>query len=129
MPVRSGQVRSDQSGTGAPRTPPTITPTTGLGAALAMLPPPWTVFRQGGLSPFDFTGGEIYGGLYIALHPERGVALVDLAPAQPARALPRLRTLLREAGLAEFSNQPAPVIDRKSVVLGNIVYIGGGPFI
>ena len=110
MPVRSGQVRSDQSGTGAPRTPPTITPTTGLGAALAMLPPPWTVFRQGGLSPFDFTGGEIYGGLYIALHPERGVALVDLAPAQPARALPRLRTLLRAAGLAAFSIDPPPVI-------------------
>src|SRR5271170_5749028 len=56
--------RSDQYAANAERTPATFAPTAGLGAALAGLPPPWTVFRQGGISPFDTGGGEIYGGLY-----------------------------------------------------------------
>ncbi len=102
--------RSDQYAANAERTPATITPTAGLGAALARLPPPWTVFRQGGISPFDTGGGEIYGGLYIALHPERGIALVDVEPAQPAKALPRLGALLRETGLPEFAGAAPPAI-------------------
>jgi hypothetical protein len=102
--------RSDQYAANAERTPATIAPTAGLGAALARLPPPWTVFRQGGISPFDTSGGEIYGGLYIALHPERGIALVDVEPAQPAKALPRLGALLRETGLPEFAGAAPPAI-------------------
>jgi hypothetical protein len=102
--------RSDQYAANAERTPATIAPTAGLGAALARLPPPWTVFRQGGISPFDTGGGEIYGGLYIALHPERGIALVDVEPAQPAKALPRLGALLRETGLPEFAGAAPPAI-------------------
>lgn len=128
--------RSGQNATGAERTPATFAPTAGLGAALATLPPPWTVFWQGGLSPFDYGRGEIYGGVYIALHPERGVALVDVEPAQPGKALPRLRGLLRETGLPEFAGEAPPVI---ALVLtrGDISLVGlrlgkafeGGPIL
>ena len=107
--VRANQIKSEQVA-GAPATPATFTPATGLGAALAALPPPWAVFRRGGISPFDSTGKEIYGGLYIALHPERGIALVDVAPARPDRAVPRLAGLLRQAGLQEFADAQPPII-------------------
>ncbi|HUN47502.1 MAG TPA: hypothetical protein VMU85_13320 [Stellaceae bacterium] len=107
--MRANQIKSEQVA-GAPATPATFTPATGLGAALAALPPPWAVFRRGGISPFDSTGKEIYGGLYIALHPERGIALVDVAPARPDRAVPRLAGLLRQAGLQEFADAQPPII-------------------
>lgn len=112
--VRANQIKSEQVA-GAPAMPATFTPATGLGAALAALPPPWAVFRRGGISPFDSTGKEIYGGLYIAFHPERGIALIDVAPARPDRAVPRLVGLLRQAGLQEFSDAQPPII---SLVIG-----------
>ncbi len=103
---------SERSAPDRPVTQPATAPSVpaGLGAALATLPPPWTVFRQGGFSLFDGAAGEIYGGLYLALHPEKGVALVDLAPAQPGSAVPRLRTLLRQTGLAAFTADEPPII-------------------
>ena len=105
--VRANQVRPEQENSAAPQS---LGPGNGLGTALAMLPPPWSVFRRGGLAPFDGKGPEIYGGLYIALHPERGIALIDVAPARPDRAVPRLVALLRKAGLPEFSEAAAPIV-------------------
>lgn len=85
-------------------------PVAGLGTHLAALPAPWTVFRQSKFSLFDGGHGEIYGGIYVVLHPEKGIALVDLAPAEPATALPRLRALLRETSFAPFSLDEPPLI-------------------
>ncbi|MGH7032467.1 MAG: hypothetical protein ACREFL_01895 [Stellaceae bacterium] len=83
-------------------------PAAGLGAALAALPKPWIVFRKGGFSSFE-QPGEIYGGLYIALHPQKGVVLADTVPAQPELAIPRLRALLRQSGLPAFAEDEPPI--------------------
>ncbi len=85
-------------------------PVGGLGVALASLQTPWTVFRQGGFSLSDGARGEIYGGIYIALHPEKGIALVDLTPAEPANALPRLRQLLRATRVEAFLHDDPPLL-------------------
>lgn len=83
-------------------------PAAGLGAALAALPKPWMVFRKGGFSSFE-QPGEIYGGIYIALHPLKGVVLADMVPAQPELATPRLRALLRQTGLPAFAEDEPPI--------------------
>lgn len=85
-------------------------PVTGLGTHLAALPAPWAVFRQSKFSLFDGGHGEIYGGIYVVLHPQKGIALVDLAPAEPAIALPRLRALLRDTSFAPFSLDEPPLV-------------------
>ncbi len=87
-----------------------LVPASGLGAALATLPLPWMVFRKEGFSSFDGAAGELYGGIYVALHPEKGVALIDLAPGQPHLALPRLRSFFRQTGLVGFSDEQPPII-------------------
>ena len=100
---------------------PAFRPTDGIGAALATLDPPWIILRQGGFSPwiilrqggfslFDGERGEIYGGIYIALHPAKGVALVDLAPADPETALPQLRKLLHAARREEDPMAQVPLV-------------------
>jgi hypothetical protein len=81
-----------------------------LGVAVASLPEPWVVFRQNAFSPNDGATGAVYGGVYIALHPEKGMALIDLAPAEPAAALSGLRTVLRRAGLAPSALEQLPVV-------------------
>ena len=83
-------------------------PAAGLGAALAALPQPWMVFRKGGFSSFE-QPGEIYGGIYIALHPQKGVVLADMVPAQPELAIARLRALLRQTGLPAFAEDEPPI--------------------
>ncbi|MGH7033168.1 MAG: hypothetical protein ACREFL_05515, partial [Stellaceae bacterium] len=83
-------------------------PAAGLGAALAALPKPWIVFRKGGFSSFE-QPGEIYGGIYIALHPQKGVVLADMVPAQPELATSRLRALLRQTGLPAFAEDEPPI--------------------
>lgn len=85
-------------------------PVGGLGVALASLQTPWAVFRQSGFSLSDGARGEIYGGIYIALHPEKGIALVDLTPAEPANALPRLRQLLRATRVEAFLHDEPPLL-------------------
>ena len=84
-------------------------PAAGLGAALAALPQPWKVFRKGGFSSFE-QPGEIYGGIYIALHPAKGIVLADMAPAQPGLAIARLRVLLRQTGLPAFAEREPPLV-------------------
>lgn len=84
-------------------------PVSRLGKALARLPERWIVFRQGGFSPTDGVAGTVYGGVYIALHPEKGVALVDLAPAQPEGAIPGLRAALRAGNFAPDTLDDIPV--------------------
>jgi hypothetical protein len=65
------------------------------------------IFRKGGFSSFE-QPGEIYGGIYIALHPQKGVVLADMVPAQPELAIPRLRALLQQTGVPAFAeNEPA----------------------
>ncbi len=85
-------------------------PVSRLGVALAQLPEPWVVFRQNAFSPIDGAAGAVYGGIYIALHPDKGVALIDLAPAEPATAEPGLRTVLHGAGLAPPTVEKLPVV-------------------
>ncbi|HUN46017.1 MAG TPA: hypothetical protein VMU85_05835, partial [Stellaceae bacterium] len=100
-----------------------VAPTAGLGGALAALPPPWVVFRQSGFSAFDNASSQIYGGLYVALHPQMGIALVDLAPAQPEKAIPRLRSLLQAAGKPEFAAD-APAIVACALARDDVAAVG-----
>jgi hypothetical protein len=88
----------------------TFVPVSRLGVALAHLPEPWVVFRQNAFSPTDGVAGAIYGGVYIALHRDKGVALIDLAPAEPAVAIPGLRNVLRGAGLTPSTIETLPVV-------------------
>ena len=84
-------------------------PAAGLGAALAALPQPWLVYRKGGFSSFE-QPGEIYGGIYIALHPAKGIVLADMVPAQPGLAISRLRALLHQTGLPAFAEDEPPLV-------------------
>jgi hypothetical protein len=77
-----------------------------LGAALAALPEPWRVLRDGG-APTD--GGGL-GASFVALHPERGIALVDLAPARPRTAVTPLRGALVKTGKPIFTAREPPIV-------------------
>jgi hypothetical protein len=76
-----------------------------LGTVLGTLPPPWRVLRDA--SPSGEGAG--LGVRFVALHPNLGIALVDLAPARPKAALAPLRSLLARGNGAIFTTREPPI--------------------
>lgn len=76
-----------------------------LGTVLGTLPPPWRVLRDA--SPSGEAAG--LGVRFVALHPNFGIALVDLAPARPKAALAPLRSLLARGNGAIFTAREPPI--------------------
>jgi hypothetical protein len=81
-----------------------------LATALAGLRPPWSVYRHHQLSAFEAGRDGGYGGLYIVLHPGKGIALVDLELAAPFSALLRLRRLLQATQFEPFLRDQPPIV-------------------
>lgn len=77
-----------------------------LGAALADLPAPWTVLASRRPSGED---GPPWVK-YIAFHPRKGIALIDLVPAEPDTAVAPLEEFLARTGFAAFSRGDPPII-------------------
>lgn len=76
-----------------------------LGTVLGTLPAPWRVLRDA--SPSGEGAG--LGVRFMALHPNFGIALVDLAPARPKAALAPLRALLTRGNGAIFTTREPPI--------------------
>jgi len=76
-----------------------------LAAALLVLPVPWMVLREAGAAD----DGNCLGASFVALHPERGIALVDLAPARLNANIPWLRIILIRAGGGAFTLREPPI--------------------
>ena len=68
-------------------------------AALGSLPHPWTVLRETGI----IKDGSRLGAAFVVFHPDKGIALVDLAPARPDAATTWLRVTLIRAGGGLFT--------------------------
>lgn len=81
-----------------------------LETALGSLRQPWSVYRHHRLSAFEAGRDGGYGGLYIVLHPGKGIALVDLELAAPFSALLRLRRLLQATQFEPFLRDQPPVV-------------------
>jgi hypothetical protein len=77
-----------------------------LAAALAGLPAPWRVLRNRRASAAD---GPPWVK-YIALHPEKGIALLDLLPANPHAAVAPLDEFLARTGFVAFSDGDPPIV-------------------
>jgi hypothetical protein len=77
-----------------------------LAAALAGLPAPWRVLRNRRASAAD---GPPWVK-YVALHPEKGIALLDLLPANPHAAVAPLDEFLARTGFAAFSHGDPPIV-------------------
>src|SRR5690348_14946991 len=76
-----------------------------LAGTLAALPDPWTLLRERRI------GGDRAEPIEVVLiHPEIGVALVDEAPRDPARAAHRLRDYLDEQRFGEFFPGELPIV-------------------
>jgi len=76
-----------------------------LAGTLAALPDPWTLLRERRI------GGDRAEPIEVVLiHPEIGVALVDEAPRDPARAAHRLRDFLDRQRFGEFFPGELPIV-------------------
>lgn len=76
-----------------------------LGAALLALHGPWTVLRDA-----DAADGENgFGASFVAFHPEKGIALVGLAPARLSASVTWLRVILIHAGGGAFTVREPPI--------------------
>jgi hypothetical protein len=76
-----------------------------LGTVLGTLPPPWRMLRDA--SPSGEGAG--LGVRFVAIHPNLGIALVDLAPARPKAALAPLRSLLTRGNGTIFTGREPPI--------------------
>src|SRR5690348_9701765 len=76
-----------------------------LGSVLGTLLAPWRVLRY--TSPSGESSGD--GVRFIALHPNFGISLVDLAPARPKAALAPLRALLTRGNGTIFTAREPPI--------------------
>jgi len=110
MPDRSGD-RATQAGgnqtehASARPSTPRPSPAAKLEAALASLDKPWTILRAKEAE----TGGRT-GAAFIGLHPEKGIALIDLEPARPSHAVAGLRVALIRAQNAGFTVREPPIV-------------------
>jgi hypothetical protein len=100
----SNVMSMDRSGAGG--AVPDLRAINRLGAALAELPAPWKVLRNRRARGVD---GPPWVK-YIAFHPEKGIALVDLLPAQPDAAIAPLDEFLTRTGFAAFSQADPPIV-------------------
>ncbi len=86
-------------------TPPDDPEAARLEDTLARLPDAWTLITDRRIG-----GGDGPHVAWVLLHPEIGVALVDLAPAQPERAVGALRALLDGADPAYRDWERVPIV-------------------
>ena len=77
-----------------------------IDTALRSLRPPWKVLRETGIA----ADRSRLGAAFVALHPERGIALVDLAPARPDAATTWVRVTLLRAGGGVFTVREPPIM-------------------
>ena len=77
-----------------------------LAAALAGLPPEWQVLRNRRARSID---GPPWVK-FIVLHPVKGIALVDLQPADPETAIDPLDEFLARTGFHAFSQGDPPIV-------------------
>ena len=77
-----------------------------LDAALTGLPGPWRVLRNRRARAAD---GPPWTK-YIALHPAKGIALLDLFPANPHAAIAPLDEFLARTGFLAFSRGDPPIV-------------------
>ena len=78
-----------------------------LESMLAKLDKPWTVLHA------KEAGSSVRspGGLaFIGLHPEKGIALIDVEPARPSHAVAGLRVALLRAQNAGFTVREPPIV-------------------
>jgi hypothetical protein len=85
---------------------PTLRVTRKLDAAFAELPASWRVLRNRRANAAD---GPPWVK-YIALHPEKGIALVDLLAANPHAAIAPLDEFLARTGFNAFSRGDPPIV-------------------
>jgi hypothetical protein len=74
--------------------------------ACAELPAPWLVLRCH--HAWDSMGPPWVN--FIAFHPGKGIALIDVLPAEPEEAVAPLREFLTAAGLDLFAQQGPPIV-------------------
>lgn len=89
-----------------PASPPRARSFDRLTTALIALPAPWRVLRNRRATAAD---GPPWVK-YIALHPDKGIALVDLVPADPSTAIGPLDEFLARTGFTAFSQGDPPII-------------------
>jgi hypothetical protein len=77
-----------------------------VAALLAELPEPWVVLRS--RRPWYSDGPPWVN--FIALHPKKGIALIDAAPAQPEDAVEALEEFLARTRFAAFEQGGPPVV-------------------
>jgi hypothetical protein len=77
-----------------------------LQAALTRLPPEWLVLRSRYARGLD---GPPWVK-FIALHSQKGIALIDVAPADPEAAVEALDEFLARTGLDAFSRGDPPIV-------------------
>jgi hypothetical protein len=77
-----------------------------LQAALSALPPGWRVLRNRRPAPGDGPPWVTF----IALHPGKGIALIDILPADPAAAIAPLDEFLALTGYEAFSAGDPPIV-------------------
>ena len=80
--------------------------TRALQAALAELAPPWQILRNRRIRSAD---GPPWAK-FIAFHPEKGIALIDLLPGNPREAIDPLDEFLARTGWAAFSAGDPPIV-------------------
>lgn len=95
-----------RSRSNARSSPPDLRTVGRLGAALAELPGSWIALRNRRASAAD---GPPWVK-YIALNAERGIALIDLLPAQPEAAIAPLEEFLARTGFPAFSQGDPPIV-------------------
>jgi hypothetical protein len=76
-----------------------------LEVALANLGKPWTVLRERETG----SNGRALGVAFVGLHPEKGIALIDVEPARPSHAAAGLRVALIRAQNAGFTVREPPI--------------------
>ncbi len=91
-----------------------------LDTGFAALPAPWRVLRNRRARATD---GPPWVK-YIALHPEKGIALVDALPANPETAVAPLAEFLIGTGFAAFSHGDPPIV-ALALAERDIASIGG----
>lgn len=86
--------------------PPGQSPLAKLESMLARLDKPWMILRarEAGSS------GRSPGLAFIGLHPEKGIALIDVEPARPSHAVAGLRVALLRAQNVGFTVREPPIV-------------------
>jgi hypothetical protein len=105
MPRRVHWFDPAEAQAGGPRLPLASAVNAAAGAC-AELPEPWLVLRSS--RAWDSVGPPWVN--FIAFHPSKGIALVDVVPAEPDEAVGPLREFLIGSGLDFFAQDGPPIV-------------------